>query len=120
MFGKYPLAEVGALLADPSRVAMLTLLLDGTSHSAGDLATAANLSPQAASAHLAKLTGGGLLRVVRVGRRRLFELAKPEVGEALKALSAVARSAAAPARGPAVDPPLRLARTCYDHLAGQV
>jgi DNA-binding transcriptional ArsR family regulator len=94
MFGKYPLAEVGALLAEPSRVAMLTVLLDGFRHSAGELAMVAGLSPQAASAHLAKLTDGGLLRATRVGRRRLFEFARPEVGQAVESLGAVARTGA--------------------------
>src|SRR6185369_10655782 len=89
MFGKYPLAEVGALLADPSRVAMLTVVLDGHHHSAGELAMAAGVSPQAASAHLAKLTAGGLLKAHRIGRRRMFALARPEVGHALESLGAM-------------------------------
>ena len=97
MFGKYPLAEVGALLADPSRVAMLTVVLDGHHHSAGELAMAAGVSPQAASAHLAKLTAGGLLKVHRIGRRRMFALARPEVGHALESLGAMAGRA--PCRG---------------------
>lgn len=120
MFGNYPVAEIGALLADPSRVAILTLLLDGRLHSAGDLAAAANLSPQAASAHLSKLTGGGLLRVIRVGRRRLFELARPEVGHALESLGAATRHNGEGGTNSKADASLRFARTCYDHLAGQV
>lgn len=120
VFGKYPLAEVGALLAEPSRVAMLTVLLDGLHHSAGDLATAAGLSPQAASAHLGKLTDGGFLRMIRAGRNRLFALARPEVGHALESLGAIARTGASSAQASTADRPLRFARTCYDHLAGQV
>jgi DNA-binding transcriptional ArsR family regulator len=120
VFGKYPLAEVGALLAEPSRVAMLTVLLDGLRHSAGELAMAAGVSPQAASAHLGKLTDGGLLQVIRVGRRRLFALARPEVGHALESLGAIARTGASSAAASRADKPLRFARTCYDHLAGQV
>jgi DNA-binding transcriptional ArsR family regulator len=120
VFGKYPLAEVGALLAEPSRVAMLTVLLDGLRHSAGELAIAAGLSPQAASAHLGKLTDGGFLQVSRVGRRRLFALARPEVGQALESLGAIARTGAGTAAASKADKPLRFARTCYDHLAGQV
>jgi len=119
MFGKYPLAEVGALLADPSRVAMLTVVLDGRRHSAGELATAAGLSPQAASAHLARLTAGGLLKAIRIGRRRMFALARPEVGHALESLGAMARTGTSHSAANA-DTPLRFARTCYDHLAGQV
>ena len=120
MFGKYNIAELGALLADPSRVAMLMLLLDGERHSAGDLARAAGLSPQAASAHLTKLTDGGLVRATRAGRQRLFELDRPEVGRILESLGAATRSHFAANDLRRANEPMRFARTCYDHLAGQV
>jgi DNA-binding transcriptional ArsR family regulator len=68
MFSKYPVSEVASLLADPARVAMLTALLGGESRPAGDLARLANLSPQAASAHLARLTAAQMLVMVRMGR----------------------------------------------------
>lgn len=116
MFGKYTIAELGALLADPSRVEILTQLLDGSRHSAGALAIAAGLSPQAASAHLSRLTNGGLLRVSREGRTRLFELSRPEIGHMLEALGAATQAKPRDAQGSN----LRFARTCYDHLAGQV
>src|SRR5512146_1575824 len=97
MFAKYIVAELGALVADPSRVEMLTRLLDGGRHSAGDLARAAGVSPQAASAHLTKLTRGGLVRVTRAGRSRLFELERPEVGHMLESLGAATQTPAAAA-----------------------
>src|SRR3954463_9358154 len=120
MFGKYTVAELGALIADPSRVEMLTLLLDGGRHSAGELATAAGLSPQAASAHLTRLTAGGLARVTQSGRRRLFELDRPEVAHMLEALGAATRSRTQRHNRDTSAEPIRLARTCYDHLAGRV
>jgi DNA-binding transcriptional ArsR family regulator len=120
MFGKYTIAELGALLSDPSRVEILTQLLDGERHSAGKLAVAAALSPQAASAHLTKLTRGGLLRMTREGRSRLFELSRPEIGYMLEALGA-ATTAPPQSRGSDADlQDLRFARSCYDHLAGQL
>jgi len=118
MFAKYTVAELGSLIADPSRVEMLTLLLDGGRHSAGELARVAGLSPQAASAHLARLTDGGLTRVTQSGRKRLFELDRPEVGHMLEALGAATRSRSS--HGHASTDPIRSARTCYDHLAGRV
>jgi DNA-binding transcriptional ArsR family regulator len=120
MFGKYTVAELGALVADPSRVEMLTALLDGERHSAGELARTAGLSPQAASAHLTRLTDGGLIRATRAGRRRLFELDRPEVGYMLESLGAATRSIPADASRRRAGEPTRFARTCYDHLAGQV
>jgi DNA-binding transcriptional ArsR family regulator len=118
VFGKYTIAELGALLSDPSRVEILTHLLDGSRHPAGALAIAAGLSPQAASAHLAKLTRGGLLRVTRSGRERLFELSRPEIGHMLEALGAA--TSARPQVLNGRENPLKLARSCYDHLAGQL
>ena len=119
MLAKYVVAEIGALVADPSRVEMLTRLLDGERHSAGDLARAAGVSPQAASAHLTKLTRGGLVRVTRAGRSRLFEIDRPEVGELLESLSAATRPRQTMWMAPCAEP-IRLARTCYDHMAGQL
>jgi DNA-binding transcriptional ArsR family regulator len=120
MFGKYTIAELGALLSDPSRVEILTHLLDGSRHSAGALAAAAGLSPQAASAHLTKLTRGGLLETTRQGRTRLFELSRPEIGHMLEALGAATQAKPQGGHGRGSYEAVRLARTCYDHLAGQL
>lgn len=120
MFGKYTIAELGALLSDPSRVEILTYLLDGSHHPAGALALAAGLSPQAASAHLAKLARGGLVRVTRSGRTRLFELSRPEIGHMLEALGAATSAKPQARQGQPSLEAMTLARTCYDHLAGQV
>jgi len=121
MFAKHAIADVASLLADPGRVAMLTALFNGESRPAGELARIAHLSPQAASAHLAKLTAGELLTVVREGRHHYYRIAKPEVGVAIEALAVVNR----PPRPATIEESeetqaLRLARTCYDHLAGRV
>ena len=115
MFSKYPVAEIAGLFSDPARVAMLMSLLDGSSRPAGELANTAGVSPQAASAHLTKLTEGGILTLSPEGRHRYFRLASPEIGIALEALAAAA--AHPPKRSQEKDA-LRYARTCYDHLAG--
>ena len=120
MFGKYTIAELGALLSAPPRVEILTHLLDGARYPAGALAVAAGLSPQAATAHLAKLTRGGLLRMTRSGRTRLFEISRPEIGHMLEALGAATQARPQGPHGPASGDAIRLARSCYDHLAGQV
>ena len=46
-------AVPAALIADPARAAILMALMDGRAHPASTLAYAANLSPTAASNHLA-------------------------------------------------------------------
>jgi DNA-binding transcriptional ArsR family regulator len=115
------IAEIGALIGDPARAAILLALLDGGALSASELAFRGGVSPQAASAHLAKLVAGGLLCATVQGRHRLFRLASPDVGHALEAVAAVARPArlVALSQGTALQR-LREARSCYDHLAGRL
>src|SRR5258708_3491228 len=49
-----------------------------------------NLSPQAASNHLAKLLDGRMVLVETEGRHRYYRLARPEVAAVLEALLSVA------------------------------
>ena len=119
-----PLPNVSAtafLIADPARAAMLAALLDGRALPAGELAYAAGVTAQTASAHLAKLLGGGLVSVEAEGRHRYYRLAGAHVAQALEQLAAIRPDA--PVRRKALGPlarRLRYCRCCYDHLAGQV
>jgi DNA-binding transcriptional ArsR family regulator len=114
-------AAVAALIGDPGRAAMLLALLGGHRLSAGDLALRGGVSPAAASAHLAKLVAGGLLRVERDGRHRLYDMAGPGVGRALEALAAIAAPPKIVGLTQNVQAArLRAARSCYDHLAGRL
>jgi DNA-binding transcriptional ArsR family regulator len=54
------LAAVGRLIGDQNRARMLQVLLAGTPQSGSSLASAAGISRSLASAHLKKLTAGGL------------------------------------------------------------
>ena len=114
------LAAVAALIADPARATMLMALMDGRALPAGELAFAAGIAAPTASAHLARLVDGRLLDVEREGRHRYFRLAGPEVAAALEGLGALgvepSRSMACSREGEE----LRFARSCYDHLAGQL
>ncbi len=47
------LAEVAAVLADPSRAAMCLALLDGRAWTVGELARTAGIAPSTASEHVA-------------------------------------------------------------------
>jgi DNA-binding transcriptional ArsR family regulator len=122
MFAKHPIAGIAMLLADSSRVAMLISLIGGESRPAGELARIAGVSAQAASAHLAKLTDAELLCRERSGRHHYYRIAKPEVAIAIESIAAVTPHPKRPSL--AHERPehqmLRYARTCYDHLAGQL
>lgn len=115
------IAVPAALIGDPVRAALLLALLDDRSMPATALASMAGVSAQVASNHLAKLMAGGLLNVTTRGRHRYYRLAGPEVARALEALAVLGppppmleRQYNAKARR------LRAARSCYDHLAGQL
>ncbi len=121
MDGKYPIATTAALFADSARAAMLIALLDGRNLPASELALTAKVSAQAASMHLAKLLAGRLVAMTRFGRHRYYRLAGPEVATALEAMGALV-NVLRPIQAPPDDAiqPIRVARTCYDHLAGKV
>lgn len=115
------IAEAAALIGDPARANMLSALMDGRALTATELAHVAGVTPQTASGHLAKLKEANMLAVERQGRHRYFRLAGPEIAQAIEAISVVAQQGAPRHRptGPR-DEAMRFARTCYDHLAGQV
>src|SRR4029450_11472954 len=82
-------ARVAGLFADPARARILRTLIDGAMRPAGELAFAANISAQSASAHLAKLVEGGLLELQAQGRHRYFRIASPEVASAVETLGSL-------------------------------
>src|SRR5262252_10658809 len=86
------IAEIAALVGDPTRATMVSALLDGRALTASELASAARITPQTASTHLAKLTAAGVLSVVRSGRHRHFRLASPTVTDMIDGIVAVALS----------------------------
>ncbi len=115
------IAEVAALIGDPARSNVLVALMDGRALTASELACAAGVSPATASEHLRKLTAAGLLAVARQGRHRYYRLAGPAVAELIEAIARVAADMPWPKRLPARgDDAIRRARTCYDHLAGEL
>jgi DNA-binding transcriptional ArsR family regulator len=116
---RFLVAELGSLLSDPARAAILLALKDGTVRPAGELARMAGIAPSTASAHLRKLIEGELLSVVECGRHRYYRLANERVAHMLENLSVsgVSMLRSCPWRG---DPIMLRARTCYDHLAGRL
>lgn len=100
---------------------MLSLLFDGRAMPAGELARAAAIAPATASAHLNKLVEGGLIRVRPQGRHRYYELARPEIAQALEALGSIAPPQKIHSlSGSLRAQRLRFARSCYNHLAGEL
>jgi DNA-binding transcriptional ArsR family regulator len=113
------LSPIAALMGEPTRAAMLVSLLEGCARTASELAACAEVSPQVASNHLAKLLEGQLLSLETQGRHRYYRLASPEVARALEALAAIGRPTKHQVSSK-VPRELQFARTCYDHLAGRL
>ena len=101
---------------------MLNALMGGQSLTATELAYCANVSRSTASGHLGKLVAARLLTVMRRRRFSYYRIASPLVATMLESMKVVAAIEVPPRRQPrsANDDALRFARSCYDHLAGQV
>lgn len=115
------IAEIGLLIGEPARAAMLDALMDGRALTAGELAGVAGITPQTASGHLARLSDANLLAVERQGRHRYHRLASAEVADLIESVARIAAVTLPQTRRPVTGPrdaQMRLARTCYDHLAG--
>lgn len=113
--------SIGRLLSSPARSAMLGVLFDGGQAGATELARRAGVAPSTASGHLRALVDGGLVTVTAHGRHRRYRLAGAEIAEALEALGRVCPRVAVDSLQAHDDATsLSFARTCYDHLAGDV
>jgi DNA-binding transcriptional ArsR family regulator len=119
--GEADFATPAELVGHPARSAMLLALLDGRALPMSLLTAEAGVAPSTASAHLARLTEGGLLRVRRQGRHRYYQLASAEVAQALEALAKLAPPRPARSlRTVRTAEALRAGRSCYDHAAGRL
>jgi DNA-binding transcriptional ArsR family regulator len=116
-------AEIAALAGDPARAGMMHALMDGRALTASELARVAGITPQTASGHLTRMTAAGLLRVEKQGRHRYHRLASPGVARMMESIMQVASELRPSRKRLTVGPrevALRKARTCYDHLAGEL
>lgn len=109
--------QAAALFGEPARAAMIWELFDGKPVSAGDLAIAANITPQSASSHLKKLVEAGILQMQKQGKHKYFVYANPEIAVAVETLSNVFSTPKGINLSHA-QREVRAARSCYDHLAG--
>jgi DNA-binding transcriptional ArsR family regulator len=116
------MVEVAALVGDTARATILAALMGGQALTASELSVLAQISRSTVSEHLAKLVDARLIAVTTKRQFRYFRIASPLVARMLESIIAVA-AIEVPSRyqpkSPA-DAALRRARTCYDHLAGQL
>jgi DNA-binding transcriptional ArsR family regulator len=116
------MVEVAALVGDTARATILAALMGGQALTGSELAFVARVSRSTASEHLAKLVRAQLIAVTKKRRFRYYRIASPLVATMLESMKAVA-AIEVPSRfqpRSAREEALRFARTCYDHLAGQL
>ncbi len=113
-------SSLGAAIADPSRAEMLAALASGRAHTAGELARWADLAPSTTSGHLSRLVDAGLVTVEASGRHRYFRIASEEVAELLERIDAISLTETDSPERPKPGTELSFARSCYDHLAGEL
>jgi DNA-binding transcriptional ArsR family regulator len=115
------LSTVAALLGEPARTRILSALLSGRAMTGKELAYVARVTPATASSHLSRLLAGHLLVMEKQGRCHYYRLRSAEVARAIEGLMTVATI---PSNGwpphHHVEPALRDARMCYDHMAGRL
>lgn len=113
---------IGAALADATRSRILCEMMDGRAFTNKELACAANVTAQTASAHLKHLEAAGLSTSLRSGRNVYHRIANAEVAgvlEALAGLSPTDHLTRAKNR-PLPKADTMRARSCYNHIAGRL
>lgn len=110
-------AGVAAAIGEPARARMLFCLMDDHARTSTELAVVADVSPSTASVHLNRLLTERLVKVQIQGKHRYYALSGPDVARVLEGLS-VLSGGSRTKFVPNTPSRLRMARTCYDHLAG--
>src|SRR5262245_48040545 len=112
-------STIAAAIGEPTRARMLFCLADGRARTATELALVGGVSPSTASAHLNRLKEHALVRVAIQGKHRYYSLESPRVATVLEGLSVLAGRPHVKFV-PNTPDHLRMARSCYDHIAGSL
>jgi DNA-binding transcriptional ArsR family regulator len=114
------LVTFGVAISDPSRARILSALVSGRSHTAGELARAAGVAASTTSRHLSVLVDAGVVIVEPAGRFRHYRIGSSDVAHLLELIDSADVCATNSPRLPRPGPSLEFARSCYDHLAGEL
>lgn len=109
-------ARLAQALADPLRLDILRYLMSGEA-TVAEITSLTEASQSKVSNHLAVLRSQNLVASERQGRQIVYRIPDPTVARLIESLTVLA---GAPARLRRSVAPLAVARTCYDHLAGQL
>jgi DNA-binding transcriptional ArsR family regulator len=110
-------SRIAAAIGEPARARILYELMDNRARTSTELALIGEVSPSTASVHLSRLKRERLVKLMVQGKHRYYALAGADVARALESLSVLAGRPRTKFV-PRTPDRLRLARTCYDHIAG--
>jgi DNA-binding transcriptional ArsR family regulator len=110
-------STIAAAIGEPARARILYCLVDGQARTSTELSVVADVSPSTTSVHLDRLKTAHPVNVLVQGKHRFYSLAGPDVDRALEGLSVLAGGTRVKF-APSTPSRLRVARTCYDHMAG--
>ncbi len=85
------LAHVFAALGDPTRLKLVAVLCAGGAFSIAHLTQTTEISRQGVTKHLNVLAEAGVVRDVKLGRERLWQLEPAKIDEAKRTLESIGR-----------------------------
>jgi DNA-binding transcriptional ArsR family regulator len=85
------LAGVFAALGDPTRLKLVAVLCAGGAFSIAQLTAGTDISRQGVTKHLQVLADAGVVRDVKAGRERLWQLDPAQIEEARRTLEVIGR-----------------------------
>ncbi|WP_086444056.1 ArsR/SmtB family transcription factor [Candidatus Enterococcus lemimoniae] len=119
MNGFPDLQQTTKLLADQSRLEILTLLMDGKFHTVHEIAQAVKIKDHTASYHLKKLEALKWVTYYKQGRHVYYQLINPAIAELLESLMMISPIKTINSYNQNKEyQELKCGRTCYNHLAG--
>ena len=84
-------AHVFAALGDPTRLKLVAVLCAGGTFSISHLTQTTEISRQGVTKHLNVLAEAGVVRDVKMGRERLWQLQPDKIDEAKRTLESIGR-----------------------------
>lgn len=112
-------SRIAAAIGEPARARILYCLMDGRARTSTELAVVAGVTPSTASVHLGRLKQERLINVLIQGKHRYYSLTGTNVASVLEGLNVLAGGTRDKFVSSTPDR-MRMARTCYDHMAGTV
>lgn len=85
------LANVFAALGDPTRLKLVAVLCAGGALSIAQLTASTDISRQGVTKHLQVLADAGVVRDLKLGRERLWQLEPGQIEEAKRTLEVIGR-----------------------------